>query len=139
MEQPPSLDDGNYELDNEPSPIMDQLDGNVSLLSCSDSCSDPLDTDSISNPIPVHTGYRPNSNIFNSRLPPVRRRIRRDNKVLQAASLPKISNYNMRSLMPKILNFGTDMEDRNCSISFLTEVWEKSENKKHQFKIQELG
>ena len=49
-----------------------------------------------------------------------------------------MSNYNMRSLMPKILNFGIDMEDRNCSISFLTEIWEKSENKKHQFKIEEL-
>ena len=44
----------------------------------------------------------------------------------------------MRSLMPKIENFGADMEERNCSISFLTEVWEKSENKKHQFKIEEL-
>ena len=71
MEQPPSLDDdGNYELDNEPSPIMDQLDGNVSVLSLSDSCSDPLDTDSISHPIPVHTGYRPKRYIFNSKLPP---------------------------------------------------------------------
>ena len=26
----------------------------------------------------------------------------------------------------------------NCSISFLSKVWEKSENKKHQFRIQEL-
>ena len=40
--------------------------------------------------------------------------------------------------MPKVRNFGTDMQDRNCSISFLTEVWEKSENKKHQLKIEEL-
>ena len=30
------------------------------------------------------------------------------------------------------------MEDRCCSISFLTEVWQKAENKKHQFKIEEL-
>ena len=64
--------------------------------------------------------------------------IRRDNKVLQAASLPKMSNYNMRSLMPKNFNFGTDMEDRNWSISVLTEVWQKAENTKHQFKIEEL-
>ena len=72
------------------------------------------------------------------RLPHTRRIIRRDNKVLQAASIPKFSNYNMRSFWSKSQNFGTDMLDRNCSLSFLTEVWEKSENKKHQYKIEEL-
>ena len=40
--------------------------------------------------------------------------------------------------MPKFFNFGTDMEDRSCSLSFLTEIWQKTENKKHQFKIEEL-
>ena len=40
--------------------------------------------------------------------------------------------------MLKIQNFGIDMQDRNCSISFLTEVWEKAENKKHQLKLEEL-
>ena len=44
----------------------------------------------------------------------------------------------MRSLMPKIWNFSTDMEDRQCSLSFLVEIWQKSESKKHQFKIEEL-
>ena len=44
----------------------------------------------------------------------------------------------MRSLIPKIGHFGADMEDRNCDLSFLSEVWEKSENKKHQFKLEEL-
>ena len=68
----------------------------------------------------------------------MRKTIRRDNKVLQALSLPKFSNYNMRSLIPKIGHFGADMEDRNCDLSFLSEVWEKSENKRHQFKLEEL-
>ena len=40
--------------------------------------------------------------------------------------------------MPKVNNFATDMDDRNCSLSFLTEVWEKSENKKHQSKLEEM-
>ena len=44
----------------------------------------------------------------------------------------------MRSFLPKIINFGADMEDRNIDISFLTEIWEKSENKRHQYKIEEL-
>ena len=40
--------------------------------------------------------------------------------------------------MPKIFNFATDMTDRMCSLSFLVEIWQKSENKKHMFKIEEL-
>ena len=64
--------------------------------------------------------------------------IRRDNKAVQALSLPKVSNYNMRLLIPKIGNFANDMHERAVDIAFLTEVWEKSENKKHQFKLEEL-
>ena len=115
---------------------IDQLDGNVSLNS---SFCDS-DNDATVHNITVQTGYRPHRNpqLSCTRLPPVRRTVRRDNKVLQAVSLPKLSNYNMRSFLPKIENFGIDMHDRNCSLSFLTEVWEKSENKKHQLKIEEL-
>ena len=46
--------------------------------------------------------------------------------------------YHCLSLIPKIGHFGPDMEDRNCDLSFLSEVWEKSENKRHQFKLEEL-
>ena len=52
--------------------------------------------------------------------------------------MPRILCYNMRSLMPKLKNFGLDMHDRDSDISFLTEVWEKAENKRHQLKIEEL-
>ena len=41
----------------------------------------------------------------------------------------------MRSLIPEINNFALDMEERESDISFLTEVWEKLENRKHQFKL----
>ena len=44
----------------------------------------------------------------------------------------------MRALFSKIDNFARDMEERESDLSFLTEVWEKSENKKHQFKLEEL-
>ena len=58
---------------------------------------------------------------------------------MQALSLPKISNYNMRSLIPKISNFSVDMDERAVDIAFLTEVWEKLENKKkHQSKLEQL-
>ena len=111
---------------------MPQYDGNISFLS---DLSD--DSHVAGQTIPVHTGFRPQKQ-FQSRLRPVRATIKRNNKILQAVSLPKMSSYNMRSLMPKIQNFGTDMLERNCSLSFLSEIWEVSENKRHQFKIEEL-
>ena len=129
--QPPLQDDDSCLMDDT---MIDQLDGNISVSSY----SDLQNVDSVLYPIPVQTGHRPSICNPSLRLPPVRKTIRRDNKVLQAVTLPKMSNYNMRSLMPKLFNFGTDMEDRCCSISFLTEVWQKAENKKHQFRIEEL-
>ena len=44
----------------------------------------------------------------------------------------------MRSLIPKIENFSLDMKEREVDIAFLTEVWEKLENKKHQSKLVEM-
>ena len=44
----------------------------------------------------------------------------------------------MRSIFPKIGNFALDMIERESDISFLTEVWEKYENKKHQFRLEEM-
>ena len=49
--------------------------------------------------------------------------IRRDNRAVQALSLPKVANYNMRSLITKIGKFSNDMLDRSVDIAFLTEVW----------------
>ena len=114
--------------------FMDQLDGNISVTSSLSAGDEAIPCAQY---IPVLTGFRP-GHCSTARLPPVRKTIRRDNKVLQALTLPKLSNYNMRSLFPKIGNFGTDMIDRNCDLSFLTEVWQKSENKKHQYKLEEL-
>ena len=44
---------------------------------------------------------------------------------MQALSLPKISNYNMRSLIPKRSNLSVDMDERTVDIAFLMKVWEK--------------
>ena len=113
------------------------IDGNDSVSSIDTSVCDD-DQSNAPNYIPVHTGYRPVSNHSNIRPPPVRKTIRRDNKVLQVVTLPRISSYNMRSLMPKLNSFSIDMLDRNTDLSFLTEIWQKAENKRHQFKIEEL-
>jgi hypothetical protein len=88
-------------------------------------------------PIPTQIGYRPTS-VITERPPHCRKTIRRDNKTFQALTLPKLTNYNMRSFFPKCDNFAQDMEERESDLSFLTEVWEKSEKKKNQFKLEEL-
>ena len=44
----------------------------------------------------------------------------------------------MRSFLPKAESFSDDLLNRSCSVSFLTEIWQKSENKKHEYKIEEL-
>ena len=89
------------------------------------------------NPIPIQVGHRPAKVIY-ERPQHCRKRIKRDNKTVEAISLPKLTNYNMTALFSKIDNFARDMEERESDLSFLTEVWEKSENKKHQFKLEEL-
>ena len=87
--------------------------------------------------IPIQLGLRPTKVII-ERPPSSRKTIRRDNKKVQALTLPKIANFNVRSLFPKIGNFALDMKERESDISFLTEVWEKNEKKKHQHKLEEL-
>ena len=82
-------------------------------------------------------GYRPYKTSCGLRQT-VRRVIRRENKCIQALSLPTVLSYNMRSIWSKLNNFATDMLERSADCSFLCEVWEKSESKKHQQKIEEM-
>ena len=116
-----------------PPPSIDyeflQLDGNVSL--------DSTLIENESEYIPVHIGYRPEKQKENRPLPS-KKTLTRDNKTIQALTLPTLSNYNMRSLFGKILNFSEDMNERLTDVSFLTEIWEKKEDKKHQNRIEEL-
>ena len=91
--------------------------------------------DSCANPIPTQIGFRPPQVII-ERPQQSRSTIRRDNKKVQALSLPRVTNYNMRSLFPKLGNFSLDVHERESDAIFLTEVWEKLENKKHQSKLE---
>ena len=114
-----------------------QLDGNVTFLDDSQIRQTESESEEFVNPIPVHIGNRP-AKIIYERPPKTWRTLRRDNKTIQALTLPKVANYNMRSLFPKIGNFSLDMRERTTDIAFLTEVWEKREKKKHQFKLEEM-
>ena len=87
--------------------------------------------------IPVLTGFRP------PKLPGRSRsncnvRIHRDNRFLQASSLPSFTVYNMRSIWSKLNNLAEDIIVRNVHLCFLSEVWEKKENINHQKGIEHL-
>ena len=109
-----------------------QLDGNISLDS-SVSATEYED----STLIPVVVGYRPDRGTPAMRTP-VRKTVKRSNKLVDALSAPLITLYNMRSAWSKLDNLAVDMEMRQTDISFLTEVWQQAENKKHQDAIEEL-
>ena len=88
-------------------------------------------------PIPVVISermHRPTAD----RLPAVRRVLRRENKCIEALSLPIILSYNMRSIWGKLDSLALDMVERSGAICFLNEVWEKMENKKHKKRIEEM-
>ena len=89
------------------------------------------------NSIPVITGFRPPRQIFD-RPPPARRVVCRDNKCIQALSLPSIMSYNVRSIWGKLNNLADDIKERSGQIVFLCEILEKSQCKKHKQKIEEL-
>ena len=142
----------NTEPLNSPNICINQLDGNMSLLSCASSVTS-LDSSSLTShhyeevicpdvySIPVVIGNRSSSLKKKEQWimkPRFIRTVRMSNKVLQSLSLPTISLYNMRSLLPKLDSYADDFEDRDTGVSFLTEIWTKSDNKKHHNKLQEL-
>ena len=96
--------------------FFDQLDGNTSLDSSATSHISEGESlfNNFSNPIPAQIGHRP-SRVINERPPYCRKTIRRDNKTVQALTLPKLTNYNMRSFFPKCDNFAQDMEEREVT------------------------
>ena len=69
---------------------------------------------------------------------PVRKTTRRDNRLIKSTLLPIIAVSNLRSLIPKIRNFAQDIHEREIGVGLLTEVWQKTDKKKHIFEIERL-
>ena len=59
-------------------------------------------------------------------------------KISAAQYLPAVATYNTRSLFPKIGNVKTDLIERQIDVGFFSEVWQKSENKRHQAEIEKM-
>ena len=119
-----------FESEYDPPCLIDQLDGNMSI----NSSFSIFESDDVYQ-IPNQIGYRPANAIYERPLSTLKT-IRRDNRKVEALTLPRIVNYNMRSFFPKCANFAQDVHERESDAIFLTEVWEKQENKKHQNKIE---
>jgi hypothetical protein len=64
----------------------------------------------------------------------------RQDKITAALNLPIVATYNVRSLFPKIGNFKTDkLLERNISVSFVSEIWERSDKKEPNSKGVSYG
>ena len=68
----------------------------------------------------------------------MRKVFRRENKCVEALSLPVLRSYNLRSILGKLNSFSDDMHERDCTVSFLSEIWEKRDSKEHKKKIEEM-
>ena len=66
-----------------------------------------------------------------------RRKFKPD-KIVSAQYLPVVATYNCRSIFPKLGNMKKDIFERNIQAAFCCEIWEKKENKQHQFEIENL-
>ena len=127
--------------------VIVQLDGNASIgseteeNSDKDKCEDHvLNQEEYPNGEKIETivGNRPEKDTSRDEIHTARKVIKRDEGLVQALSLPTISLYNMRSIWPKIGNLADDINLRETDLCFLTEVWEKKENKRHQYSIEEM-
>ena len=98
---------------------------------------------STSQKIPVHISPLSEREQHIHRKLPIRKNrnnitIKRDNRFIEALSLPIFSVYNMRSIWSKLTSLSEDMNERGTDFSILAEVWEKKENPKHKHKIEEI-
>ena len=133
--------------------IIQQLDGNISILSQSDQ-SEMSEYEG--EPIPVYISKYRKTQYKDQPFPPPwyekyiprkidimesksnRKTIKRDNKLLLGDILPTIAVSNVRSLIPKIENVKNDILERGISLLLLSEVWEKASCKKQQFEIDKM-
>ena len=59
-------------------------------------------------------------------------------KITTTLGLPIVATYNVRSLFPKVGNFKTDILERNISVSFVSEIWQRSDKKEHSVEIEKM-
>ena len=89
-----------------------------------DSC-DSVNPDDLSN----HLNESENSLIIPTQI---------QDKISAAQYLPAVATYNTRSLFRKIGNVKTDLIERQIDVAFFSEIWQKSENRRHKIEIEKM-
>ena len=85
---------------------------------------------------PAPSWYEPTVRHYKSRSP-VRKTIKRDNRIAKSVHLPVLAVSNLCLLMPKLNNFIEDMHQREVGVALLSEVWQKAEKRNISFKLTE--
>ena len=114
----------------------DSLSENEEIICDESEDNTDADTEPANN-IPIMVGFRPSPIIQDTRTP-VRTTIKRNNKLIDALSAPKLSLFNVRSAWSKWNSIADSIETRSTDLCVLTEVWERLENKKHQKAIESV-
>ena len=133
----------NEELGNSSEEEEDEVSSsssdNAEEISCveAEGNSDSDNEPEPANNIPIVIGFRPPPIIQDTRAP-VRTTIQRNNKLVDALSAPKLSLINVRSAWSKWNSIADSIETRSTNLCFLTEVWERLENKKHKDAIESI-
>ena len=73
--------------------------------------------------------------------PAVLKRINLNNRVAKSSELPTIASTNLRSILPKFRNFVQDLKEREISLCFLSETWQKETsrgNKRFQNEVERM-
>ena len=83
--------------------------------------------------IPVHISKQTSEKEKIERLPPVRKIIKRSNKLLESAEMPVIININPRSIYNKSDELPLLIEQYEASVLCMSESWERE-----NYKLEEL-
>ena len=140
-----SMDRSSYHFTDDSSYLDDSFASQGSLLSQeSEGCCERQDIEVVTGvfchpltdvPAPAwHEWIQPRA----ARLPPVRKTVRRDSRLLLGSQLPAFSAPNCRSLAPRLRSFAEDMQMRSIGISLCSETWEQKSNKKYQKEVERL-
>ena len=111
------------------------------MSSVSDVIGNPIET-IVNHDFQVETGkvpcwHEPYFHVQSSNTP-VRKTIKRNNKLYTSNLLPRIYLTNTRSLIPKINAFKNDVIEREIDLCLVSEIWEDNENVKHKTEIEKM-
>ena len=124
-----SLDTSNISV-NKPSPSLSEPGMKIPIV---------VNIHTHTERVPPPPWYEPHhSHSDRSENKPTLKTIYRNNRISQCVNLPVVSVSNLRSLWPKVRAYCADLAEREISLSILSEVWQRTGNKKHNSHIEKM-